>query len=208
MSMIDQANNDTGMFLITVNKTALEAAGSVLLTSGARNVYPCRFHFSQDWQELDKTAVFWTREKSICVPLGITGECQIPWEVLETWGESLYVGIYGTQNGELVMPTVMTKLGEIHKGAAMGDIAQEPAPEVYEQILALAANAERIAQSVREDADSGRLDGAVGPQGPAGPKGDTGATPVRGEDYWTAEDQRAVVDSVLAALPIWEGGVY
>lgn len=35
-----------------------------------------------------------------------------------------------------------------------------------------------------------------------------GYTPVRGTDYWTAEDQRAIVDDVLAALPAWEGGSY
>ena len=47
-----------------------------------------------------------------------------------------------------------------------------------------------------------------------GDKGDTGAagaaghTPVRGTDYWTAEDQQAIVNDVLAALPTWEGGNY
>ena len=47
-----------------------------------------------------------------------------------------------------------------------------------------------------------------------GAKGDTGApgaaghTPVRGTDYWTSEDQQAIVNDVLAALPTWEGGSY
>ena len=47
-----------------------------------------------------------------------------------------------------------------------------------------------------------------------GAKGDTGApgaagyTPVRGTDYWTAEDQQAIVNDVLTALPTWEGGSY
>ena len=42
-------------------------------------------------------------------------------------------------------------------------------------------------------------------------KGATGAagyTPVRGTDYWTAEDQQAIVNNVLATLPTWEGGGY
>ena len=42
-------------------------------------------------------------------------------------------------------------------------------------------------------------------------KGATGAaghTPVRGTDYWTAEDQQTIVNDVLAALPTWEGGSY
>ena len=45
---------------------------------------------------------------------------------------------------------------------------------------------------------------ATGPQGIQGETGQTGAagyTPVRGTDYWTAEDQQAIVNQVLAALP-------
>ena len=50
--------------------------------------------------------------------------------------------------------------------------------------------------------------GEQGPVGPAGPQGETGPagyTPVRGTDYWTADDQQAIVDDVLAALPAAEG---
>ena len=53
--------------------------------------------------------------------------------------------------------------------------------------------------------------GATGPKGEKGDKGDTGTagyTPVRGTDYWTAADQQAIVNDVLAALPTWEGGSY
>lgn len=42
-------------------------------------------------------------------------------------------------------------------------------------------------------------------------KGDTGAagyTPVRGTDYWTAEDKAEIVSATLAALPTWTGGNY
>ena len=48
------------------------------------------------------------------------------------------------------------------------------------------------------------LEGPAGPQGIQGETGPTGAagyTPVRGTDYWTAEDQQAIVYQVLAALP-------
>lgn len=61
------------------------------------------------------------------------------------------------------------------------------------------------------------LRGPQGEQGPQGEKGDTGATgpagadgtdgktPVRGTDYWTAEDKQTIVNDVLAALPAAEG---
>lgn len=42
--------------------------------------------------------------------------------------------------------------------------------------------------------------GAIGPEGPTGPQGPAGAdgkTPVRGLDYWTAEDQSAIIDELL-----------
>ena len=52
------------------------------------------------------------------------------------------------------------------------------------------------------------LRGPQGPQGEQGPRGADGHTPVKGTDYWTADDQQAIVNDVLAALPTWEGGSY
>ena len=57
-------------------------------------------------------------------------------------------------------------------------------------------------------------DGAPGPQGPQGIQGETGPagtdgyTPVKGTDYFTEEDKTELVNAVLAALPMWEGGSY
>lgn len=39
--------------------------------------------------------------------------------------------------------------------------------------------------------------GPEGPTGPQGPAGQDGKTPVRGEDYWTAEDQTAIINELL-----------
>ena len=52
------------------------------------------------------------------------------------------------------------------------------------------------------------LRGPQGPQGEPGPRGADGHTPVKGTDYWTADDQQAIVNDVLMALPTWEGGSY
>lgn len=57
-------------------------------------------------------------------------------------------------------------------------------------------------------------DGVPGPQGPQGIQGETGPagtdgyTPVKGTDYFTEEDKTELVNAVLAALPMWEGGSY
>ena len=64
-----------------------------------------------------------------------------------------------------------------------GTAPAEPTPDIVQQILSAASNAEEIAQSVRDDADAGKFNGPqgpkgdtgpIGPQGPQGPKGDTG----------------------------------
>ena len=50
--------------------------------------------------------------------------------------------------------------------------------------------------------------GATGSQGPQGNTGPQGPKPVKGTDYWTAADQTKIVNDVLAALPVWNGGSY
>lgn len=57
-------------------------------------------------------------------------------------------------------------------------------------------------------------DGARGATGPAGADGAPGATgpagytPVKGTDYWTADDRQQMVSDVLAALPAAEGASF
>lgn len=62
-----------------------------------------------------------------------------------------------------------------------------------------------VSEALTEAKQSGMFDGPAGPTGPRGPAGNT---PAKGTDYWTTEDQRAIVADVLAALPTWEGGSY
>lgn len=54
-------------------------------------------------------------------------------------------------------------------GGADADPPAEPTPDLVQQILNATDNAERTANSVREDADNGLFDGETGPQGPQGP---------------------------------------
>lgn len=50
--------------------------------------------------------------------------------------------------------------------------------------------------------------GDTGEQGVPGERGADGYTPVKGTDYFTEEDKTELVNSILAALPIWQGGSY
>ena len=133
-----------------------------MMTSGSVNVYLVQFAFSADWDELDKTAVFRAGDTKISVVLDATNRCQIPWEVLENRGRPLEAGVYGTKNGTVVLPTIWATLGTIKEGASPGENTQPPTPDVYSQILAAASKAEQIAQSVRDDANSGAFDGPPG----------------------------------------------
>lgn len=77
------------------------------------------------------------------------------------------------------------------------------APAVFEELANSTAQARKYRVKVPK--------GATGPKGEAGPKGPAGAdgySPVRGTDYWTADDQASIVADVLAALPTWSGGDY
>lgn len=168
-------------------------------------------------------------------------------------------------DGESVVASVNRLTFEVCEGFdPSGETPLPPSPDLYTQLIKEIDSGKKIAQSVRDDADSGKFNGppgkppkiidgnwyvwdddaksyvdtgiysggdapyigdngnwyvgqtdtgvaATGPQGIQGETGPTGAagyTPVRGTDYWTAEDQQAIVDDVLAALPAWEGGSY
>ena len=45
------------------------------------------------------------------------------------------------------------------------------------------------------------------PRNIKGPKGDDGKTPVKGTDYFTADDKAEIVAAVVSALPVYNGEV-
>lgn len=156
------------MINVRATKNYIDVIARELLTSGSVNAYTVAFSFDSIWDGLDRTAVFQAGDSKISVILDDTNQCQIPWEVLENPRRTLEVGVYGTRNGTVVLPTVWVSLGEIKQGVSLGDNNQPPTPDVYGQILQAAKDAEDIAQGVRDDADSGKFDGEVGPIGPQG----------------------------------------
>lgn len=124
------------MFELYAKKNQLQPCKKEPLTSGSVNVYDVRFSFSEDWEGLGKTAVFRAGEKAVSVLLGEAGECSVPWEVLERPGVRLEAGVYGTRGEEVVLPTVWADLGYIETGAAPGDEARPPTPDLWRQELA------------------------------------------------------------------------
>lgn len=91
-----------------------------LLSSGMAGVIQVAFTFSEDWQGLQKTAVFSNGTVSVDVPEEDWAEtiCTVPQQVLAAAGKTLLVGVYGTDGGKRVLPTVWCALGRIESGAA------------------------------------------------------------------------------------------
>ena len=117
------------------------------MTSGSSNVYSVQFEFSGDWDGMEKTVVFRSGVRSVCVLLGADGQCTIPWEVLARPGRPLFAGVCGVMDGAVMLPTVWANCGTILEGAAPSKDAEErpPTPGLQEQILgALSTRADGI----------------------------------------------------------------
>lgn len=149
------------MIKIRINTRNATLVEKETITSGSVGI-AVHFEFSDDWEGLAKTAVFsdGTITKDVVLT---TNECFIPPECLTTEGRSLRIGIYGTNDENIVIPTIYCWIGQIKKGTEIsGDPSIPPTPSVVEQILVAATNAEALARSVRNDADAGVFDGAAG----------------------------------------------
>lgn len=155
------------------------------IVAGSVEVHTCTFTLNDDWDGLNKVvATFKAGNLGRTVELSEENAAVIPWEVAQSPGKILYVGLYGiTTEGAKVLPTNWVNLGFILTGTSPMDPPQAPTPSVYQEIFAAAQgaetaaqNAEKIAQTVRDDADKGAFDGEPGPAGPQGPEGPQGPT--------------------------------
>lgn len=144
------------------------------IVAGSVEVHTCTFTLNDDWDGLNKVvATFKAGNLGRTVELSEENAAVIPWEVAQSPGKILYVGLYGiTTEGAKVLPTNWVNLGWILAGTSPMDPPQAPTPSVYQEIFAAAQgaetaaqNAQEIAQSVRDDADKGAFDGEPGKDG-------------------------------------------
>lgn len=171
------------MFQLHADKNKLTLRQREVLTSGSVNVNRVQFQFSPDWDGLTKTVVFKVGTESRSMPLDDSGQCTIPWEVLATPGQQLSAGVYGTQDGDTVLPTIWVSLGKILTGAAPDEDEQyPPTPELWQQELAKKQDKltgrpgqvvgfDEDGSAVAQDASGGGGPGTQGPPGPAGKDG-------------------------------------
>ena len=85
-----------------------------------------------------------------------------------------------------------TTLKETGKAADAAEVGKRLS-SLSEEMLTDAELSTAVGNALAQAKESGEFDGH---------------TPAKGTDYWTAEDQQAIVNDVLAALPTWEGGSY
>ena len=114
-------------------------------------------------------------------------------------------------DGESVVASVNRLTLEVCEGFdPSGETPLPPSPDLYTQLIKEIDSGKKIAQSVREDADSGKFNGITPHIGDNGNwylgntntgKPSQGHTPKRGVDYWTEEDKQAIVYQVLEELP-------
>lgn len=122
------------MFQLKVSKNHLELLEKEIVTSGSVNTYLVEFQFQTDWDGMHKMAVFSAGDCIISVPLEDSNQCMIPWEVMEKPGLALYVGVYGTKEEEVVLPTVWARLGLILPGTKTGAEPYPPTPDAYQML--------------------------------------------------------------------------
>ena len=144
------------MFRFYAKKVVLELNQREIVTSGSVNVYQCQFAFNEEWNGLEKTAVFKAGDNTVSILLDETGMCNIPWEVLQDAKRTLYVGVYGTRDGNIVLPTIWASCGEVKCGVNPGESTQPPTPSVYDQILGYIGNLDEL-----KTENKGSLVGAI-----------------------------------------------
>jgi hypothetical protein len=95
---------------------------------------PVTFEFDDAWNDLIKTAVFKSGNRTMDV-VNISDKAAVPWELL-TQRSNFYVGVYGVNHdGDLIIPTVWAYVGAVVPGAdPSGDEGVDPSLPVWAQM--------------------------------------------------------------------------
>lgn len=124
------------MIELEATRNQLTAKNKEIITSGTVNVNQTQFHFDQDWDGLDRVAVFRCGDTAVSIPLDDTNICYIPWETMAEPNKVLYAGVQGLKGTEIVLPTIEASLGTVQKGTELGGDAADPTASPYQGVIA------------------------------------------------------------------------
>ena len=132
------------------------------VTSGSVGL-PVKWEFGEEWDGLQKTAVFKGSDEARDVWLR-DDTCSVPLDVLKEYGGPLEIGVYGRlSNGTIVMPTVWGRIDFIRRGVELSEAdPSEPEPDWAAQVQAVAQEALEKAEGVEEAAARGDFNGEDG----------------------------------------------
>lgn len=125
------------------------------------------------WAEYDILAAFHSPVgAAVQVRVGANNQIGVPIEATAEKGMGKIVFAGYKEGVRQIAVDILYKVAP--SSGASGTEPAEPTPDVVQQILSAASNAEEIAQSVRDDADAGKFNGPQGPKGDTGPIGPQG----------------------------------
>ena len=137
-------------------------------TAGSYGVEKLRVMRKGEWVDYDIIVAFHPpKGESVQIRLGSDNAVSVPAEATAVAGTG-ELTFAGYTDG--VRQISVSRIYRVAESAGTEGVAPaEPTPDVVQQILSAASNAEEIAQSVRDDADAGKFNGAQGPKGDTGP---------------------------------------
>lgn len=138
---------------------------------GTRGYIQCRFSFvSAEWESGNFRAMFKNSKLSDVYHCKIAadGTVVIPHEVLAEQGTVSIAAVAEYEDGVRVTTNTVCFYND---NTIYGEKETDPTPSEYMQVINAAEEAQKIAQSVRDDADSGKFNGAPGKDGASGKDG-------------------------------------
>lgn len=156
-------------------------------TAGSYGVETLSVMRKDEWVDYDIIVAFHPpKGESVQIRLGSDNVVSVPAEATAVAGTG-ELTFAGYTDG--VRQISVSQIYRVAVSAGTEGIAPaEPTPDVVQQILSAAneadskaEQAQKVAQSVRDDADAGKFNGAQGPQGEQGPTGATGPQGPKGD---------------------------
>ena len=160
MKILDLKDSHRYNLQFDVDGQFVKRTDNNLPVAKCKNLFKAKFNFIGDEWTGTKTALFVQGEYSKSVVLDDNDECVIPWEFFACV-ENMTIGKVSVSCGDLVTTNCAT-VKITKSGYQESDASVPPSPDVYQQLIELAEDTKKIAQSVRGDADAGEFDGEEG----------------------------------------------